>query len=114
MSKSKILPFPDRIKGTTSGGEPPMTTLEQRVSHLEKDTSEIKADIKQVRKDLTDFQLKTIEEFGKVRTDVEKVRTDVEKVKTELHSSLRQQTIWLFGLNVTLVGIVIAVMRFFP
>ncbi|AAW86533.1 hypothetical protein VF_2038 [Aliivibrio fischeri ES114] len=88
-------------------GEPPMTTLEQRVSHLEKDTSEIKAEVKQTRKDLIDFQIKTIEEFGKVRTDVEKVRT-------ELQTSMRQQTIWLFGLNVTLVGVAIAVMRFFP
>ena len=75
--RNQTINLDDARQRMRKGGEPPMSTLEQRVSHLEKDTAEIKHDLKT-------FKSETTEDFKYVKKDIAEIKTDVAVIKNKL------------------------------
>ena len=69
------------------GGEPPMSTLEQRVQRLETDIAVIKSNYS--------------------------TKADIESVKTEMHKEINKMLIWLIGAMVAIAGLSLTIAKLF-
>ena len=81
----KVIDAQDRFGG--GGGEPPMSTLDYRISRLEEDVSMIKAEVRGIREAMSDLRV-------------------------ELHKSLNTQTKWIVGFMVAIASVTLAIARF--
>ncbi|EKO3894354.1 hypothetical protein P0F23_001759 [Vibrio metschnikovii] len=84
-SAKKLNPLYSVNSNTRDGGEPPMSTLEQRVSNLETDVAVIRSNYS--------------------------TKADIESVKTDMHKEINKMLIWLISAMFTVAGLSIAAVK---
>lgn len=98
--------------GSTGGGEPPMNTLEERVSRIE-DTMATKDQLELAK---TQLEMKILESASDSKVQISGLRSEMKEeigsLRSEMHSLLRQQIMWSVGSVVTVAGLVFAILRF--
>lgn len=114
----------------TDGGEPPMSTLEMRVSHIEqamatKDQLELaKAQLEmkilesknELKEELVKARLELNGKIDSARLETGSLiggaRLETGSLRSELHSLLRQHIMWNVGSVIAVAGVVFAILRY--
>ena len=86
----------------SDGGEPPMSTLELRVTHLEQSVTGLGGDIKEIRGDIKE-----------IRNEMSGLKVDIAKLETTLYKTLTKHIIWMIGANFTMLAIALTLVKLF-
>ena len=123
MAKSNVLGFTGDTD-TTGGGEPPMSTLELRVTRIEETMAtkdqlelaksqlelEILKSTTEIKSDLASLRLDSKNDIAGLKLDS---KNDIANLRLELHSMMFKQITWIVGTGLASASLLFAALRFF-
>lgn len=112
MAKSNVFGFTGDTN-TTGGGEPPMSTLELRVTRIE----EAMATKDQLELAKSQLELEILKSTTDIKGDLASLRldskNDIAGLRLELHSMMFKQITWIVGTGLASASLLFAALRFF-